>query len=94
MYIVRSTAWVLLFLALAGWGAECLYSLQAGTYHFLTPVDLWQVISPESLQAFTDNNSGFVLDGLGMVFLHRPIWLLPAITCTTLFIVVRRRKKK
>jgi hypothetical protein len=94
MYIARFTAWVFLFVALAGWGAECLYSLQSGSYQFLTPVAIWQVISPVSAEAVSGTTAGTLSDVAHFVFLARPIWLLPAIIGTILFLAERRRKKK
>jgi len=94
MYIARFLAWVFLFLALGGWGAECLYSLQEGTYQFLTPVVLWQVLSPASIGVPSNATPGMLADITHFVLLSRPIWLVPAILCTILFLGVRRRKKK
>jgi hypothetical protein len=92
MYFLRMIAWAFLFLALAGWGAECVYSLEVGAYQVLTPAILWQAISPQTVVA--DANTSSLLDGLNMVFMARPIWMMPAIVSTILFVGVRRRRKK
>ncbi|TDI60522.1 MAG: hypothetical protein E2O92_05245 [Alphaproteobacteria bacterium] len=94
MYFLRMIAWAFLFLALAGWGAECLYSMEVGAYRLLTPAIIWQSMSPQTLAAFTDNGSIILQDFTNAIFLLRPVWLMPAVVSVLLFLGVRRRRKK
>ena len=94
MYFVRMIAWAFLFLALVGLGAEVLYSLEAGAYTILTPTTIWQAVSPQSKAAFSVNELSTLRDILNVLFLDRPIWMMPTIVSTILFLGVRRRRKK
>ena len=94
MYFVRMIAWAFLFLALVGLGAESLYSLELGRYTILTPATVWQAVSPQSKAAFSVNELSTLREILNVLFLDRPIWMMPAIVSTILFLGVRRRRKK